>query len=62
MKTSYIVFPAAQKQECMNCKTLLGLDKMWANVVETRDGYGMPAVIIRCPVCKTLIEWETRLN
>jgi hypothetical protein len=62
MKTSYIVFPAAQEQECLNCKTKLGIDKIRANVIDTRDVYGIPAIIIRCPVCKTTIEWETRRN
>lgn len=60
---SFITFPAAHKQRCYNCKTVLGIKDLYSNLVEmTRDACGMPAVIVRCPVCKTPIEWETRGN
>lgn len=60
---SMITFPAADKQTCYNCKTTLGIDKLYSNFISmTKDAWGMPAVIVRCPVCKTPIEWETRSN
>ena len=60
---SMITFPAADKQICYNCKTTLGIDKLYSNFIEmTKDAWGMPAVLVRCPVCKTPIEWETRGN
>jgi hypothetical protein len=63
MTKSIITFPAADKQTCYNCKTTLGIEKLYANFIEmTKDAYGMPALIVRCPVCMTPIEWETKGN
>ncbi len=63
MTKSIVTFPAADKQICYKCKTTLGIEKLYSNFIEmTKDAYGMPAVIVRCPVCKTPIEWETRSN
>jgi len=63
MSKSLITFPVVDKQVCNNCKITLGIDKLSANVYDiTKDPYGMPAVIVRCPVCKSLIEWETKCS
>jgi len=63
MTRSIITFPAADEQTCYNCKTILGIEDLHLNFIEmTQDAYGMPAVIVRCPVCKTPIEWETKGN
>lgn len=61
MMKPFITFPAVDKQICSNCSITLGLDKLSRNVVDMReDESGMPAVIVRCPVCMTLLEWETK--
>jgi hypothetical protein len=58
-----ITFPLVDKQTCGNCKMELGMERLWPNVTEmTEDAYGIPAVMVRCPVCKTLMEWETKCN
>lgn len=63
MAKALITFPVAETQICSNCKITLGIDKLLRNVVDmAEDAYGMPAVMVRCPVCKTVIEWETRCN
>jgi hypothetical protein len=63
MKNSLVTFPVVEKQVCNNCQITLGMDKLLRNVVEmTEDAYGIPAIMVRCPVCKTLLEWETKCN
>ena len=63
MTKSVVTFPVVDKQVCSNCKITLGIDQLSSNVQDiTRDAYGMPAILVRCPVCKTLIEWETKCN
>jgi hypothetical protein len=63
MTKPIITFPLVDKQTCGNCKMELGMDRLWTNATEmTEDAYGIPAVMVRCPVCKTLIEWETKCN
>jgi hypothetical protein len=58
-----VIFPVANKQTCSNCRVSLNMDKLLNNVIHmTEDASGIPAVIVRCPVCKTLIEWETLNN
>ena len=63
MTKSLVTFPVVDKQTCSNCKITLGIDRLMRNVVNmTQDAYGMPAIMVRCPVCKTLMEWETKGN
>lgn len=63
MKKSMLTFPLIDKQVCSNCKIILGIDKLSSNVLDVvQDASGMPAVIVRCPVCKTILEWETKCN
>ena len=63
MTKPIITFPLVDKQTCGNCKMELGTDRLWTNVTEmTEDAYGIPAVMVRCPVCKALMEWETKCN
>ena len=63
MTKAIMTFPVVDKQTCYNCKSILGIDKMYHNLMEmTQDASGMPAIIVRCPVCKTPIEWETKGN
>ncbi len=63
MKKSILTFPLIDKQVCSNCKIILGIDKLSSNVLDVvQDASGMPAVIVRCPVCKTILEWETKCN
>lgn len=63
MKKSLIMFPVVEKQICSNCKMTLDMDKLVSNVVDmNEDAYGIPAIKVRCPVCKTLFEWETKCN
>ena len=63
MAKSLITFPVVEKQICNNCKITLGIDKLSNNIFEvTQDAYGIPTIIVRCPVCKTLIEWEPKCN
>ena len=59
-----ITFPlVVEKQVCGNCSMTLGIDKLSRNVVDiNKDNYGIPAIIVRCPVCKALMEWETTCN
>jgi hypothetical protein len=59
-----ITFPAVVgEQTCSNCKITLDINKLLRNVVDiNKDTYGMPAIMVRCPVCKTIIEWETTCN
>jgi len=58
-----LIFPVANKQICSNCGVSLNMDKLLNNVMNmTEDASGIPAVIVRCPVCKTLMEWETLNN
>ena len=58
-----VIFPVANKQICSNCSVSLNMDKLLNNVTNmTEDASGIPAVIVRCPVCKTLMEWETLNN
>ena len=61
MTKPIVTFPMLDKQTCTNCKITLGMEKLVSNVVDmTQDAYGMPAIMVRCPVCKTLMEWETK--
>ncbi len=63
MNKSIITFPLVEKMTCHNCKLTLDLNKLYANMINlTEDAYGIPAVMIRCPVCKTIVEWETKCN
>ena len=63
MNRQMITFPVANKQVCSNCKITLGIDKLFNSEIDsTEDAYGMPAIMIRCPFCKTLIEWEMKCN
>lgn len=55
--------PVVKKQTCSNCNVSLGVGELLRNVIDmTEDAYGIPAVIVRCPVCKTPMEWETFCN
>jgi hypothetical protein len=63
MTKPMMLFPLVEKQICSNCNIQLDSNKLWSNMTKmTEDAYGMPAVMVRCPVCKTLIEWETKCN
>ena len=63
MTKPMMLFPLVEKQICSNCNIQLDSNKLWPNITKmTEDSYGMPAVMVRCPVCKTLIEWETKCN
>ena len=63
MTKSLVVFPAADTQVCRNCNTTLSIENLYRNLIDmTSDASGMPAVLVRCPVCKTPLEWETRSN
>ena len=63
MPKPMITFPLVEKQTCNNCKILLDSNNLLKNIINmTEDAYGMPAVMVRCPVCKTLMEWETKCN
>jgi hypothetical protein len=63
MRKLIIFPPVLSTQTCLNCKTPVGADRLPPNLVEMReDAGGMPSFIVRCPVCKTLMEWETRSN
>ena len=58
-----LIFPVANKQICRNCSVSMNMDTLLSNVMNmTEDASGIPAVIVRCPVCKTLMEWETLNN
>ena len=58
-----VIFPVANKQTCSNCRVSLNMNTLLNNVTNmTEDASGIPAVIVRCPVCKTLMEWETLNN
>ncbi|MEW6569821.1 MAG: hypothetical protein AB1390_01400 [Nitrospirota bacterium] len=58
-----ITFPLVEKQTCWNCGTELGTEELLRNMMDRqKDAYGIPAVMIRCPVCKTPFEWETRCS
>ena len=55
--------PILKKQTCRNCNVSLGADELLRNVIDlTEDASGIPAVMVRCPVCKTPMEWETFCN
>ena len=63
MTKPLMMFPLVEKQTCSNCNMLLDSRNLWSNMTNlTEDASGMPAVMVRCPVCKTLIEWETKCN
>jgi hypothetical protein len=63
MIKSMITFPLVEKQTCNNCSMVLDSSNLLKNITNmTEDAYGIPAVIVRCPVCKTLMEWETKCN
>jgi len=63
MAKQVMMFPLLEKQLCSNCKMVLDSNKLWFNITNmTEDAYGMPAVMVRCPICKTLMEWETKCN
>lgn len=60
---SLLTFPIVDKQICTNCKIKLNKEQLSKNVQDiTYDGYGLPIILVRCPVCKTLIEWETKCS
>jgi RNase P subunit RPR2 len=55
--------PVVDKQICSNCKVSLGTDKLIPNLIKmTEDAGGIPAFIVRCPICKSIMEWETQCN
>jgi hypothetical protein len=62
--TKLITFPpVVNKQICINCEVSLRAEKLIPNLIEmTEDAGGIPAFIVRCPICKTPMEWETRCN
>jgi len=63
MSKPIITFPLVETQTCRNCSMILTTERLWRNVTDTtEDAYGIPAVMVRCPVCKTIIEWETKCN
>ena len=63
MTTSLVTFPVVDRQVCNNCKITLNGDTLSSNVLDVvHDAYGMPAVMVLCPVCKTPFEWETKCN
>jgi hypothetical protein len=58
-----VTFPVVHQQTCGNCRVSLGIERLLDNVVDmTEDAYGFPSIIVRCPVCKTLMEWEMHCN
>jgi uncharacterized protein with PIN domain len=63
MSRALVNFPVAEKQICSNCSMVLEKERLSENVIDiTQDAYGIPTVVVRCPVCKTLIEWEMKCN
>lgn len=63
MKKYLLTFPVLEKQKCKNCKIMFDINKLKNNVVGmNEDAYGLPAIMVRCPICKTLFEWETKCN
>ena len=55
--------PVVSTQICLNCKVSLGAERLIPNLIEmTEDAGGMPAFIVKCPICRTPMEWETRGN
>ena len=63
MKQFVIFPPVVERQRCFNCKVSLGMEKILPNFIDMKDdAYGIPSLIVRCPVCKTAIEWETSSN
>jgi hypothetical protein len=57
-------FAFVKKQTCGNCKEVsLDINELLRNVIAmTDDAYGIPAIMVRFPVCKTPMEWETSSN
>ncbi|MCG2720846.1 MAG: hypothetical protein L6290_02365 [Thermodesulfovibrionales bacterium] len=63
MSRPFVTIPVPNTQVCKNCNFTLGIHDLVRNVTDQgKDPYGMPAVMVRCPVCKTIIEWEPRCN
>ncbi|MFZ5908318.1 MAG: hypothetical protein ACOYVJ_13120 [Nitrospirota bacterium] len=63
MNRPFVTIPVVDTQVCRNCNFTLGIRDLVSNVTDQgKDPYGMPAIMVRCPVCKTLIEWEPRCN
>jgi len=63
MSRPFVTIPVLNTQVCKNCSFTLGIHDLVRNVTDQgKDPYGMPAVMVRCPVCKTIIEWEPRCN
>lgn len=62
--TKLITFPpVVNKQICANCKVSLGAEKLIPSLIEmTEDSVGIPAFIVKCPICKSPMEWETQCN
>ena len=55
--------PVVNKQTCINCKVSLGAEKLIPSLIEmTEDAGGIPAFIVKCPICKAAMEWETQAN
>jgi hypothetical protein len=58
-----VTFPVVNTQVCGNCKISLSSGELYSNVIDmSEDAYGIPTIMVRCPVCKTPMEWETRCN
>ncbi|OGW41191.1 MAG: hypothetical protein A2Y97_11365 [Nitrospirae bacterium RBG_13_39_12] len=63
MMEKLLTFAFLKKQTCGNCKVSLEMNELLRNVIAmTDDAYGIPTVMVRCPVCKTPMEWETSCN
>ena len=55
--------PVVNHQVCINCKAPLAAEKLMPNLIEmTDDAGGIPAFIVRCPICKSAMERETQCN
>ncbi len=58
-----VTFPVVNKQLCSNCRTSLSFDTLYTRWVDMEWAhYDIPSLVVKCPVCKTLIQWETRCN
>ncbi len=63
MINALLTFPVVEQQICTNCQIKLSREQLSKNIHDiTYDGYGLPVILVRCPVCKTLLEWETKCN
>lgn len=58
-----LTFAVMKKQTCGNCHVSLDMNELQRNMIAmTEDTCGIPSIIVRCPVCKTPMEWETYCN